>query len=309
MYHVAEPWAYKTEEFQRAKGFEEFDLYTEFHADAVPTDFPKKRRTARMIQTALIAVHLEGDVAILCLNTPPLNLLNMPLYDALDRAIVAAQGEAGVRAIVLTGAGEKAFSAGADVKEFPLRQQHAGAWRRDLTRVHEIFTRIERCPKPTIAALNGLAYGGGLELALTCDLRVAAKHARLAFPEILLGEFPATGGTQRMPRLVGLARAKSLMLLGEPISATEAKAIGLIDRVVLGSELLRVAMDLAKTLASRSGVAIAALKRALHEGLGRPLEEGLALEVDLMEQLAGSADASEGYRAFLEKRPPRFTHR
>jgi enoyl-CoA hydratase/carnithine racemase len=132
---------------------------------------------------------------------------------------------------------------------------------------------------------------------------------RLALPEITLGEFPATGGTQRLPRLIGLARAKSLMLLGEPVTAAEAQSFGLVDRVVAAEAVLETAMAIARTLATRSGVAVAALKRALHEGLERPMAEGLALEVDLMESLARSADATEGYRAFLEKRPPRFTHR
>ena len=132
---------------------------------------------------------------------------------------------------------------------------------------------------------------------------------RLALPEITLGEFPATGGTQRLPRLIGFARARSFMLLGEPVTAAEAQAFGLIDRVVAPEDVLPTAMVIGATLATRSGVAVAALKRALHEGLERPLAEGLALEVDLMESLSGSVDATEGYRAFLEKRPPRFTHR
>lgn len=262
------------------------------------------------MSTAPVVSRVDGPVATICLNTPPLNLLNTPLYEALDAAFLAVTEDEAVRAVVLTGAGERAFSAGADVKEFARRQADPSAWRRDLTRIHQIFTGIERCPKPTVAALNGLAYGGGLELALTCDLRIAAAETRLALPEITLGEFPATGGTQRLPRLIGLARARSFMLLGEPVTATEAQAFGLIDRVVVApGDVLPTAMAIGATLATRSGVAVAALKRALHEGLGRPLAEGLALEVDLMESLSRSVDATEGYRAFLEKRPPRFTHR
>jgi enoyl-CoA hydratase/carnithine racemase len=256
-----------------------------------------------------VIVRLDGPVATVCLNAPPLNLLNAPLYEALDAAFRAVVEDEALRAIVLTGAGERAFSAGADVKEFGRRQADPSAWRRDLTRIHEIFTAIERCPKPTVAALNGLAYGGGLELALTCDLRIAAGATRLALPEITLGEFPATGGTQRLPRLIGLARARSFMLLGEPMTAAEAHAFGLIDRVVAPGDVLPTAMAIGATLATRSGVAVAALKRALLEGMERPLIQGLALEVDLMEALCRSFDATEGYRAFLEKRPPRFTHR
>jgi enoyl-CoA hydratase/carnithine racemase len=153
----------------------------------------------------------DGAVATVTLDTLPLSLLNGPVYEALAAAFRAVTDDDAVRAVVLTGAGSRAFSAGADVKEFPRRQAEPGAWRRDLTPVHAIFRRIEQCPKPTIAALNGLAYGGGLELALTCDLRPAVAGARLALPEILLGEFPATCGTQRLPRLIGLARARSLM--------------------------------------------------------------------------------------------------
>jgi len=256
-----------------------------------------------------VVSRVDGPVATVCLNAPPLNLLNTPVYEALDAAFRAMTEDDGVRAVILTGAGARAFSAGADVKEFARRQAEPSAWRRDLTRIHEIFTRIERCPKPTVAALNGLAYGGGLELALTCDLRIAAAEIRLALPEITLGQFPATGGTQRLPRLIGFARARSLMLLGEPVTATEAQTFGLIDRVVAPGDVLPTAMAVGATLATRSGVAVAALKRALHEGLGRPLAEGLALEVDLMEALSYSADATEGYQAFLEKRPPRFIHR
>jgi enoyl-CoA hydratase len=259
--------------------------------------------------TAPVVCQVDGPVATVCLNTPPLNLLNTPTYEALDAAFQAVTEDDAVRAVIITGAGARAFSAGADVREFARRQADPSAWRRDLTRIHEIFTRIERCPKPTIAALNGLAYGGGLELALTCDLRIAAAETRLALPEITLGEFPATGGTQRLPRLIGLARARSFMLLGEPVTAAEAQMIGLIDRIVAPEDVLPTASAIGATLATRSGVAVAALKRALHEGLDRPLAEGLALEVDLMESVACSADATEGYRAFLEKRTPRFIHR
>lgn len=259
--------------------------------------------------TVPVILRVDGPVATVCLNTPPLNLLNAPLYEALDAAFRAVVEDESVRAVVLTGAGERAFSAGADVKEFARRQADPSAWRRDLTRIHEIFTGIERCPKPTVAALNGLAYGGGLELALTCDLRIAAAEARLALPEIKLGEFPATGGTQRLPRLIGLARARSFMLLGEPVTAAEGQTFGLVDRVVPAGDVLPTALAVAAMLATRSGVAVAALKRALHEGLERPLAEGLALEVDLMEALSRSVDATEGYQAFLEKRSPRFTHR
>ncbi len=261
------------------------------------------------MSSGTVVSRVDGPVATVCLDAPPLNLLNAPLYEALDDAFGALAVNEAVRVIVITGAGKRAFSAGADIREFARRRADPPAWRRDLTRIHEVFTGIEECPKATIAALNGLAYGGGLELALACDLRVVADDARLALPEIKLGEFPASGGTQRLPRLIGLARAKSFMLLGEPITAAEARTLGLVDRVVPSDEVTSAARAMAETLATRSGVAVAALKRALHEGLQRPLAAGLALEVDLMEALSRSVDASEGYQAFLGKRQPRFIHR
>jgi enoyl-CoA hydratase/carnithine racemase len=250
----------------------------------------------------------EDGVATLTLSNGPLNVLNggvsVDLLDCVDEI----RGDSSARVVVVTGAGERAFSAGGDIKDFPkvLGKEDAKAfWRRNRAAL-ENFAAL---PQPTIAAINGLAYGGGFELALVCDLRVASETAKFCLPEIKIGLFPDGGGTQRLPRLVGASRAKGMMFFGEPISAEEAFRIGLVDRIVPSGQALQVAQGLARRLANMPVMALRSIKKAVDEGLGMTLQGGLQLEGELFDEIFQSEDAQEGIRAFIEKRPPQFRSR
>ncbi len=206
--------------------------------------------------------------------------------------------------MVVTGAGDKAFVAGADIGEFEGRTPV------DQCRVMNgptMFDAVERCPKPVIAAVNGYCLGGGMELALACDIRIASATARFGQPEVNLGIIPGGGGTQRLPRLVGSGAALKLMLTGDMIDAAEALRLGLVDEVVEPGALLDRALALADVIASKSPVAVAAAKEATRAALSLPLDDGLKLETALFQVCFASADRAEGVRAFLEKRSAQFT--
>ena len=209
------------------------------------------------------------------------------------------------RVIVVTGAGERAFSAGADIREF-VAPQVPTRFRESRKRV-DFRSVMDRCPQPIIAAIRGYAFGGGLELALACDIRIASEDARLGLTEIDLAIIPGGGGTQRLPRLVGRGRALEMILSGARIDAREALRIGLVERVVPAAEVLASALALAKTLAAKAPVALRYAKEAVVKGLELPLADGLRLEQDLATLLRTTEDRIEGAKAFLEKRKPRFT--
>lgn len=239
-----------------------------------------------------------GSALVLTIDHPPANAIDTAVVEALRRHFRGAAVDPEVAAVVLTGAGERFFSAGADVGEFV----HAPA--AEIVAGQLLTVEIEALPKVTVAALNGVAMGGGLELAMACDLRVAAAHARLGQPEIDLGIIPGWGGTQRLPRLVGQGRAAYLLLTGEAIDAATALEWGLVSKVVPGSELPDVALQLAARCAAKAPLAVAAIKRALVRGRGRPLDEGLAAERTEFTAVFDSDDAREGVAAFLGKRRP-----
>ncbi len=246
----------------------------------------------------------EDGVEILVLNHPPVNALSTRLLGDLDRRITELAADAKVRAVVLTGEGQY-FSAGADVKEMATLDLASApeVARRGLA----IYGRLAALPSPVIAAINGLALGGGLELALACDLRLAGESAKLGAPEVTLGLIPAYGGTQRLPRLVGVAKAKELIFTGAMISAAEALRIGLVNRTVPAGQELRAARDLAHTIAQRAPKAVRAAKRSIVEGFELPLAKGLENETRLFEaEVLGSEDLGEGLAAFVERRPPKF---
>jgi enoyl-CoA hydratase/carnithine racemase len=207
--------------------------------------------------------------------------------------------------VVLTGAGDRAFCAGADLKERArmtaeeVHGFHAG--------IRDALLRVERAPQPFVAAINGAALGGGLELALACDLRVAADGAELGLPEVSLGIIPGAGGTARLPRLVGVARAKDLVLTARRIGAAEALAMGLVSRIAPAARLQAEALALAEQIARNAPISLRQAKRALEEGFHLPLEEALALENRLYQDCLASKDRVEALRAFAEKRPPAFT--
>lgn len=234
------------------------------------------------------------------------NALNGQVRRELVEAFDALEDESGIRVVVLTGAGDRAFVAGADIGEFaertPLEQRAAMEGRR-------VFEVVAAFPRPVIASINGYALGGGCELALACDLRIAARSARLGQPEVNLGLLPGGGGTQRLPRLVGLGRAMRLILTGELIDATEAERIGLVDEVVDDDKLGPRTAELAASIARHSPVALRLIKEAVQAAAEMPLTAGLRLERELFVTAFSSEDRSEGIRAFLEKRTPDFRGR
>jgi enoyl-CoA hydratase/carnithine racemase len=251
---------------------------------------------------------VEDRVATVVLNHPPANALSSPVMAEIDDLFTELASNDIVKAIVFTGAGSL-FISGADIKEV------AGITNEAMGKAltahgQRILDRIEQMEKPVVAAINGLfCLGGGLELAMACHFRVAAERVRLGQPEIDLGIIPGFGGTQRLPRLVGQAKALELILTGDKITAQEAKAIGLVNKVVPDAEVVKQAQGLAKKIAGKSAVGVRAALRAVREGALKPLAEGQALESALFGQVCESADKKEGLIAFLEKRQPRFQDR
>jgi enoyl-CoA hydratase/carnithine racemase len=252
----------------------------------------------------LVRKREEDGVELLTLRNPPVNALSTALLTVLEKSVADVESDPSVRAVLVTGDGQY-FSAGADLKEMAtLDLAHAPAL---IRRAHNLFGRLAGLPCPVVAAINGLAVGGGLELALTADLRVAGDSAKLGAPEVSYGLMPAYGGTQRLPRLVSLAKAKELIFTGALIPAAEALRIGLVNKCVPAGQELRAARDLAHTIAQKAPKAVRAAKRAIDAGLGRPLAEGLEVEADLFaSQVLSSADLGEGLLAFSERRPAKF---
>ena len=251
---------------------------------------------------------LERDdaVALVTINRPQvLNALNLATLDELRRIILDLKKDHSVRAVILTGSGEKAFVAGADVNELAVQTPIAG--REHALAGQHVLDLLENMGKPVIAAINGYALGGGCELALACTLRIAADTARLGQPEINLGILPGYAGTQRLPRLVGKARAMELILTGAQISASEAERIGLVNRVVPAAALLTEAKKLAGELARQAPIAVRYIIDAINHGLEMPFVEGCRFEATLFGLVASTEDMREGTRSFLEKRKPEFT--
>ncbi len=254
-----------------------------------------------------LRVETTDGVATITVHRPEKrNALNARVRQELVTALDALEPRDDVKVVVITGAGEKAFIAGADIGEFaertPIEQRRAMEGRR-------AFNVLADFPKPTIASINGYALGGGCELALACDLRIAARSARLGQPEVNLGILPGGGGTQRLPRLVGMGRAMRLILTGELIGAEEAERIGLVDEVVDDDGLSERTRELAASIARHSPVALKLIKQAVRAAAEMPLAAGLALERELFITAFSSDDRTEGVAAFLEKREPRFTGR
>jgi enoyl-CoA hydratase len=255
-----------------------------------------------------VLVERDGAIAILTINRPEvLNALSDATLGALDDAVAAVDADAGVRVILLTGAGEKAFIAGADINELAAATATTG--RTLARRGQAVFDRIAGASKPVIAVINGYCLGGGCELALACTFRFAADTAQIGQPEITLGIIPGYGGSQRLPRLIGRDRALDLILTGRRVTAAEALAMGLVTRVHPAATLRAEALAFARELAAKAPIAVRYALDAVRAGLEVPLAQALEHEAALFGLVAATDDMREGTRAFLEKRPATFTGR
>jgi enoyl-CoA hydratase len=252
-----------------------------------------------------VRVEVRGGVAVLTLDNPPLNVVFRGLTETLGRVLDALEGDDAVRVVVVTGAG-RAFCAGSDIAEFQPLMQPGRIVPEKLALQHEVFARLDDFPKPTIAAVNGLAYGGGLEIAVCCDLILADESAKFALPEIKLGVFPGSGGPVRVTRRVGEGRAKEMMFLGEPIDAATAHAWGLVNRVAPQGAVLDAALAMAATLAQRPPLALALCKRAIDLSFDMAEDDALRMALPLSEIAFTSDESKEGVRAFLAKDTPQF---
>ncbi len=269
------------------------------------------RSDGRMMETKMDGEDLiykkEGAFAYLMINREKaLNALNLRIMTELDRIFSELEQDEQVIVVVITGAGNRSFVAGADVKEII----EVGDKRTELIRKgQEIFSRIRNSSKVVIAAVNGFALGGGCELALACDIRMASENAKFGFPEVKLGLMPGYGGTQLLPRLIGVGRAKYTILSGETLTAAEALQFGLVEKVCPPDRLMEEVNMLAKKIAANGPFAVRACKRAITGGIEVSVDEALKLELEEYDRVARSRDAGEGMAAFFEKRMPNFTGR
>ncbi len=248
---------------------------------------------------------LTDGIARLTVNRPDkLNVLNAIVINELGDAVTRIETDAAVRGVIVTGAGNKAFVAGADINE--LTEQGVTGGRNRALLGQQVFRRLERCGKPVVAAVNGFALGGGCELALACHLRIASENARFGQPEVKLGIAPGYGGTVRLPRIVGKARALELLLTGEMIDAAEAQRIGLVNRVVPAERLLPESDSLLRLILANGPLAVRACLEAVDAGMDMSLDQALLLEAGYFGVLSATEDMREGTKAFLEKRKPAF---
>ncbi len=257
---------------------------------------------ATMLHDA-VSVEVSDGVMVATLSHPPVNAISQAVMRGVKDALQMAEEDPSCHAVVITGSGEKAFSAGADITEFATLGAEAIANGQAMT------LAMESCSLPILAAVNGIAYGGGCELAMACDIRIAADTARFGQPEVNLGIIPGWGGTQRLPRYIGRSRALELMLLGTPIPATTALELGLVSEVVPKELVLQHTVDKARLLSTKAPLAVKAIKRAVAEGVDLPVAQGLEIERREFLGVFTSDDAKEGAMAFLEKREPQWKGR
>jgi len=255
------------------------------------------------VSFANLLVERDGHVAVVTVNRPAkLNALDNATFAELMQCFTELGSDAAVGAVILTGAGEKAFIAGADIEMLSKQGVLDG---KANAKVGQCFTELlESLPKPVIAAVNGFALGGGLEMALACDVRLASKTAKLGLPEVSLGILPGYGGTQRLPRLVGTGVAMQMILTGDMVTAEEALRVGLVNAVHEPAELMAAAKAMAQKMVSRGPLALAHAKQAVRRGLQMPLADALALEADLFGMMSATDEMKEGMAAFLQKRKP-----
>lgn len=249
-----------------------------------------------------LTVEKRDGYVVAAIDNPPANALGQPVLGELDRLLSECLDDRDVGAMVITGAGEKLFSAGADITEFAATREG----NEPEISGHEVFLKIENSPKPVIAAIQGSAYGGGNELAMSCHLRIMADSAKIGLPEVKLGIIPGWGGTQRLPRLIGKTKALEVMLTGESLSAHEALDYGLVNRLAPAEKVVEEACALAANLAQGAPIAIREILRAVNQGLNTTIEEGIRIEQAGSAVVFASEDAKEGGTAFFQKRQPKF---
>jgi enoyl-CoA hydratase len=247
----------------------------------------------------------KGNLAIVTINRPKaLNSLNNEVINSLDSIVGLIEKDREIRVVIITGSGEKAFVAGADIKEmFSMNSEDAREW---SMKAQYVFNRIENLNAAVIAAVNGYALGGGCELALACDFRIGSNNSKFGLPELGLGVIPGFAGTQRLPRLVGKGRAKEIIFTGRQLKADEALSIGLVNKVVDQEELMKVCINIADTIASKSKTALMYCKESVNYGMEMDLNKGIQHEADLFALTFTSEDQKEGMSAFIEKRTPNF---
>ena len=255
----------------------------------------------------LVQVALKDRLAVVTIDRPPVNALSQAVLDELEKVFEELSNNNNLGAVILTGGGEKAFVAGADISEFPRLNSENGE--KLSRRGQEVFQKIADFKAPVIAAINGFALGGGLELALACDIRIMAENAKVGLPEVTLGIFPGYGGTQRLPRLIAAGKAKELIFTGAMIDAEEAYRIGLADHKTAAGEALKTAKQVAGLILEAAPVGVRMAKEAVNKGQDQSLKEGLKTEASYFGELCDTEDQKEGAKAFLEKRSPQFKGR
>lgn len=262
------------------------------------------------VASQMVTLERRGDgVALLTLNRPPLNLFTLEMTRVFDQKLSEIEADSSIRSVVLTGAGERAFCAGSDIKEFPDYFEAGTVIDTKLRHENDVYNRLEDLPQATVAAMRGVALGGGLELALCCDFRVGADNIELGLPEVKLGVYPGSGGLIRLPRLIGESRAKEVMLLGNFITAEQALSWGILNRMTPKEEVLCTAIGFAAELANRPAKAIQVMKRGIREFENKPRDEAVEISLALSEEVFATEDAKEGVDAFFGKREPEFKHR
>jgi enoyl-CoA hydratase len=258
-----------------------------------------------MAERQYVKVAREDRVAILTIDNPPVNMISRPVMSDLEAVLQELFDDDEVKVIIVTGGGQMVFVAGADINAI-LELKTPDEAKQIVAQVHDVFQQIEGSSKPIIAAINGHCLGGGLELAMACHMRIANNRAMFGHTEITLGVIPGFGGTQRLPRIVGKGKALELILTGDRITGAEAASIGLVNKAVPGTEVMKTAMGLAKKISSFGRPAISAAMEAVNEGLQVSLPKGLEIEADKFSALVETQDMHEGLTAFLEKRQPKF---
>ena len=257
------------------------------------------------LQEELVSVEREGDLVWLTIQRPEvMNCLSFPTLKRFRTLLEELRGDLSIRCILITGAGEKAFCAGADLKE--RKTMPLDVVPHFVRNIRATMDDVEALPQPTVAVINGFAFGGGTELALACDLRVGAAHAQVGLTEVALAIIPGAGGTQRLPRLIGKSRAKDLVLTARKLDATEGERIGLLNRVAAEGRLREEALAVAEAIAANGPVAVRSAKEAIDRGVEAPISEGLEIEARCYERVLGTKDRLEALAAFAEKRKPAY---